>query len=409
MNDNVSFIHCADLHIDSPFKGLSNLSPELFKDVRESTFKALDRLVHVAIKKQVDFILIVGDLFDSEQQSMKAQSRLMDAFQQLYKHDIDVFVSYGNHDYLNGRMFYMDYPTNVHVFESEQVSHFIYNKHQKPTATIYGFSYENRSVHHNKAHEFHKEGDTPFHIGMLHGSLRSNTDHDVYAPFQISDLNTKNFDYWALGHIHKRQIVGENPPIVYPGNIQGRSKKETGEKGCYYVEMDGQHCSYSFVPLQHIRFEELHVDAIQCQQPLDLESLVDQAIKSVKEDIGKCILRINMTNCSNEIEAWYQAGFVQEMIDVINERYEKEMDWVYIQSFHVDHQVIWDKDELMKANHFIGELLRAFESSEETDAYVQPLLHHRQARKYLHSFTDEEKKEILSEAEELLMHHLMKE
>src|SRR5690625_3545256 len=250
MSKEISFIHAADLHLDSPFKGLAHMPASIFEQVRESTFAALDRLINMAIETQVDFLLIVGDLFDNEKQSLKAQIRLRRAFEELKRHHINVYLSYGNHDYTNGNSHPVTYPDNVFIFQNEQVNYFTYKKNEQALANIYGFSYENRAVNENKAPSYRiLDNQIPYHIATLHGSLHSNTDHDVYAPFYISDLAEKDFDYWALGHIHQREILKEDPYIVYPGNIQGRNRKEQGEKGCYHVSLSSTGTMASFIPL----------------------------------------------------------------------------------------------------------------------------------------------------------------
>src|SRR5699024_10142653 len=179
VTESISFIHAADLHLDSPFAGLSHVPEPIFSTIRESTFTALDRLVQAAIDKQVDFVLLVGDLFDHEQQSLNAQVRLRQAFEALERHGIQVYLSYGNHDYISGNRHPMDYPDNVHIFPDETVRSFIFAKNGTPVAAIYGFSYENRAVHQNKAEEYKLDrAAMPFHIATLHGSLATNTDHD---------------------------------------------------------------------------------------------------------------------------------------------------------------------------------------------------------------------------------------
>src|SRR5690606_23698300 len=99
MERNITFIHAADLHLDSPFKGLTNLPGHLFQEIKDSTFQALTHLVEAAIEYEVDFVLITGDLFDNEKQSLKAQIHLRKAFERLQKHRISVYISYGNHDF----------------------------------------------------------------------------------------------------------------------------------------------------------------------------------------------------------------------------------------------------------------------------------------------------------------------
>src|SRR5690625_3746019 len=132
----------------------------------------------MAIEKQVDFILIVGDLFDNEKQSLKAQIRLRTAFEALERHHITVYLSYGNHDYIKGNRHPVTYPANVCIFPDEKVRHFIHSKEGQHVAEIHGFSYENRAVLTNKTAEYQIVDQTiPYHIAMLHGSVQGNTEH----------------------------------------------------------------------------------------------------------------------------------------------------------------------------------------------------------------------------------------
>lgn len=408
MSEKLSFIHSADLHLDSPFKGLSHVTDHIFKDIRDSTFSAMDKLVDLAIEKNVDFLLIVGDLFDSDQQSVKAQTRLIKAFEKLKSNNIEVYISFGNHDYMNGRLFDYQYPTNVHVFDSEEVSHYIFEKNGVPLATIYGFSYQERAVIENKTDEFQTVSDTPYHIGMLHGSLASNTEHDVYAPFQINELVSKDFSYWALGHIHKRQILKENPPIIYPGNIQGRSKKEQGEKGCYFVELDSDYISKVFHPLQDIRFEQLVLDVDGCETIQDLEVYLEKEVVKARETYGKCILFVQLTSSTAQIVDWYQQGYVEEVVEFVNELNENGTNWAVMEDIKLVRNTRWNRDQLDEGGHFLGELVRTFNKPALTED-LSALFLHRKARKYIDYLTEEEMEEIHKEAEELLLHQLLEE
>src|SRR5690625_125979 len=222
MQGKLTFIHAADLHLDSPFQGLAKSPEQVFKDVQESTFQALENLTNIAIEKDVDFVLLVGDIFDENLQSLKAPIKLRQAFERLQSHNIYVYMSHGNHDYIKGHAHQVNYPANVFVFPDEHVTAYYYPNESESLAAIYGFSYEQRSVMSRKAQEYTKiKQRIPFHIATLHGSLHGDTAHTAYAPFNLKELLQQEFDYWALGHIHNRQVLHNSPPIVYPGNIQG--------------------------------------------------------------------------------------------------------------------------------------------------------------------------------------------
>src|SRR5699024_9762937 len=177
-------------------------------------------------------------LFDHEEQSLKAQIHLRNAFTQLQSHDIQVYLSYGNHDFIHKNNHQVTFPSNVFSFPSENVQSFFYEKNGERLAEIHGFSYESRAVTESKINEYPVRNQAaPFHIGMMHGAVYGDTAHHAYAPFSLEELSQKAYDYWALGHIHQQAVLNDSPPIIYPGNIQGRHRKEAGEKGCYLIEM----------------------------------------------------------------------------------------------------------------------------------------------------------------------------
>lgn len=405
MAEEISFIHAADLHLDSPFKGLSNLPEQIFNEVLESTFAALDQLIEVAISKQVDFVLIAGDLFDNEKQSLKAQIRLRRAFEKLESQSIHVYLSYGNHDYIKGNRYPVTYPENVSIFPGEKVTNFTFTKDGADVAQIYGFSYENRAVFERKAKAYKISDETiPYHIAMLHGSIVSNTEHDVYAPFQISDLVEEDFNYWALGHIHKREILKDNPPMVYPGNIQGRNRKETGEKGCYHVILKDKQAELSFIPLQSIEFQSKKIDVSSCKQVHDLEKQILREITSTK---GPQLIELTLTSDDPSLKEWERLKHVEDIVDLINETTVSGMNWKYIFRVSTDVKQVLIDEAMENGSHFIAELSHHLKETAILP-YIGELYQHKQARRYLKPLSNEEEQEIKEEAKQLLIQELLK-
>ncbi|MDX8045702.1 DNA repair exonuclease [Gracilibacillus sp. S3-1-1] len=388
----ITFIHCADLHLDSPFKGLKNIPTDLLAAVRKSTFKALDNLTEQAIKHQVDFVLLVGDVFDQEEQSMQAHMALLKAFRRLEAHQINVYISFGNHDYLASQTFPRNYPDNVYVFNSETVSSYPFKKGEQVAARIYGFSYENRAVLDNKIKEYQKTDEPCFHIATLHGSIGNEQakEHATYAPFQLSELKEAGFDYWALGHIHKRDVLAEHPPIVYPGNIQGRSTKETGEKGCYLVTLTENNPSLTFLPLSAMTFEKVEVDA---REWTDIPQVTEQLLKKLNTYTeGTTLIQLVISQVTEDKETWFINGYVTEMVNYLNEE--------LVASYIINYK--WTSEqkrsEWKHGGRFLEELATAF-AEMNVEQEVQALWKHREARAWLH---DLEEKEIVQEAELLV-------
>lgn len=408
MEKQVSFIHAADLHLDSPFKGLANVPEEIFTQIQNSTFQALDQLIDMAIQKDVDFVLLAGDLFDNEKQSLKAQIRLKNAFEKLETHGILVYLSYGNHDYIKGNEHPVTYPQNVFVFKDEAVRSFPYKKNDQHFANIYGFSYMEREVTENKTKEYVPENkEVPFHIAMLHGSVAGNNEHDVYAPFERKQLIDKDFDYWALGHIHKRQILhNEFPVIVYPGNIQGRHRKETGAKGCYHVHLTKTGSERTFLPLQALLFESLEVDVSACTEIHQVETILSKQLQSISGKTPQ-LIDLKLTSVDWILKQWESDQLLEEIIDVINESHIHKTNWQYIFRLTTETEAMTALTDLQAGDHFFGELLREFETTEIT-GFLSELYEHRQARRVLAPLPLEEKEGIKEKAKQLLMTELLK-
>jgi len=249
----MKFIHAADLHLDSPFLGLTTLPSSLLTTVRQSTFTAATRVFDRAVAEQVDFVLLAGDLFDRAEQSVAAQAYLFQQFDRLNDQHIPVIISFGNHDYLADQHQTVNYPANVTVLGPDVTTHTL-TLASGETVAVSGFSYPERWVLTDQVANFPVHAETQWHIGMLHGAVATGTG-DHYAPFHVADLLAKRYDYWALGHIHHRQFLAEQPPILYAGNTQGRSINETGEKGAYLVTSQAGKLVPEFFPTAEILWE----------------------------------------------------------------------------------------------------------------------------------------------------------
>ncbi|MBM7554133.1 metallophosphoesterase family protein [Thalassobacillus pellis] len=405
MSDTIKFIHAADLHIDSPFKGIGKMSGPIEDQIKESTFYALECLVNQAIHHQVDFVLMAGDLFDYETRSLKAQIKLRRTFERLKECNIMVFVSHGNHDFLSGPFPPVEYPENVYVFSKDHVTSVPYEKEGRVYARIYGFSYYERAVTSRMANQYQRTDEDCHHIAMLHGSVDTNTDHDAYAPFTIGELKDREMDYWALGHIHKRSILSDSPYIIYPGNTQGRSSKETGEKGCYLVEMNSRKTEVNFLPTHHFRFEKLEV-SVESPTLLELEQLLLEQKEKLRES-GSAIVYLHIKGEGEKLKVWENEGQIEDLINLLNEDESLEKNWIWFRKVTVSFTQPWDELQLSKEQHFIGEVIRQSEEASNMDEWLAPLYRHRTARKHLARLSPEEKEDILQGAKELLLTKLM--
>lgn len=331
----IRFIHTADLHLGSPFTGMRGLQPDQWKKLKDSTLDAFGRLIDYAVKEQPDFVLIAGDIYDGEDRSIRSQHRFQQGMQKLSEAGIPVVLSYGNHDHLSGKWTRFELPENVYAFD-EAVSQ-IRLSTANGDVVITGFSYAQRHVKEPVIHQYPiAEEKDAVYIGMLHGSLEGDTAHAVYAPFTKQQLLSKNYDYWALGHIHMRQLLHTDPPVIYPGNLQGRHKNESGPKGFYDVRLSGGASNLSFIPASVLQFDEVMVD---CSGIVHMNELLDACLAEAQEfteQYGAGIVEVKLANLNEEAQDMVKGITEEELMETIRESFSTLDDLVWVQSIAVD-------------------------------------------------------------------------
>ena len=294
----ITFIHAADLHLDTPFSGIEQTSKELAEKLRQAPYESLANIVDLAIEKNVDFVLLAGDLYNTKRVNIKAQSLFIDQLNRLDKAQIKVFVTRGNHDYLteSEHTLTLPFPDNVYQYDAEVSTHIIETKQNKRVA-VSGFSYDSQWVFDRKIEEYpNRANNIDRHIGMLHGSADSVISKEAnYAPFTLKELRAKNYDYWALGHIHMRQELAPN--THYPGNIQGLHKNETGEKGCLLIEWDNHTQQTHFIPTAPIIWETVETDISAVQNVAELFEALRGEMKTLNTERE---VLVHLTLRSNE-------------------------------------------------------------------------------------------------------------
>jgi DNA repair protein SbcD/Mre11 len=398
----VRFIHAADLHLDSPFKGLKHLPEELFQKVRNSTFRSLERIVHNAVKLNVDFVLIAGDLYDEADRSIRAQARLKKQFERLNQAGIIVYVIHGNHDYLGNYWSHLEMPDNVKIFGSE-VEELIHQTKEGTKVHLYGFSYDTRHVLDRKIASYPSAAkDGGIHIGLLHGSEAGETTaHEPYAPFTLKELKEKNYHYWALGHIHIRQELSEFPPIVYPGNIQGRHRKETGRKGCYAVTVTDEETKMEFIETQEILWEKTTVSLKGISKLSQVFDLCRAEIERLRKE-GGTLLEIEFLDSEEtEVEVLdkIKNGEVLEAFQD-GEEHQENFVWVHSLRIHDTDQLAFIEGQ----ETFLNDMIHTIQSWDERewDDVSSDLFHHPQAHRYIDSLDKEEKEEVKQSALSML-------
>jgi DNA repair protein SbcD/Mre11 len=400
----IKFIHAADLHLDSPMVGLKHLPANIHARLLESTFIALKRITKAAIEHQVDFVILAGDIFDGEDRSLRAQSRFRAEMNKLADKQISVFVIHGNHDHLNGSWIALDMPENVYFFGSS-VEKKEWRTRTGEKVHLYGFSYPQRHIYEKKVDEYKKMEQADFHIGILHGNEGGRADHDNYAPFTIKELQEKEFDYWALGHIHKRAILSEAPPIIYPGNIQGRNRKETGIKGCYLVTLNELEQKLEFIETADCLWEEAVIEATEAQSLQEILQLCQIEINRYRKANSGTLLTLLINDV--HLEDWREKRTLDgELLDLLVDEEAEEEAFVWIVQLIINERQKIDRERLKTEANFYEELFETVDSYHNLDPDLSLLFQHSLGRKYISSLSTQEQREILEKAESLLIRSL---
>lgn len=267
-------LHVSDLHLDTPFSGISKTIKGLHKRLIDAPFQAFERCVSIAINQEVELFLISGDIYNAESQTIYAQHFFYKQMQRLETAQIPVVLLFGNHDFLNLDNILPKFPNNVHYFSDSEVSTIRIETAKGKIVDVNGFSYTKRWISRDKSVEYpEKKKGADFTIGMLHGQKYTG-EQDHYAPFKVEALVATQYDYWALGHIHQGQVVHSLPLIQYSGIIQGRHKNETGDKGAYMIMLEQDMPPKSqFISLAPIVWQQA---SIVCQANDQATDLIQQ-------------------------------------------------------------------------------------------------------------------------------------
>lgn len=252
------FLHVADLHLDSPLKGLEQKEGAPVEQIRNATRRALVNMVDFALREGVNFVVIAGDLYDGDWRDAGTGLFFVRQMARLREADIPVVLIAGNHDAQNKMTQTLDLPKNVTYLRANKPETKFFDQWD---VAVHGQSFASAKVEHDLSIAYPAAHRDRYNLGLLHTCGVGDANHARYAPCTLDGLRALRYDYWALGHIHQRQELCGQTPIVYSGNIQGRHPKETGPKGCLLVTVDGRASMRDFVALDVLRWEHCIVDA----------------------------------------------------------------------------------------------------------------------------------------------------
>ena len=280
----MKFVHLADLHLDAKFDSLSSIDG-LPQKRRLEQRKALKDVVEYIKENDIKLFLISGDLYEQNYIRKSSIEYVNKLFEEIP--DTQIFIAPGNHDPYIKNSFYSTYTwsKNVHIF-NENIE-----KIDFEDAHIYGFGFTDFYCKQSEIEEIQVEEPDDINILITHGSLEGGSDDlREYNPLRQSKLKQLDFDYIALGHIHKPYYNEEkNQKIFYPGSTISLGFDELGEHGILVGDIEKDELKVKFMTIDPRQYEEKEIDITEMTSNEEvLEKLQNLVLNN--ENLYKIIL-----------------------------------------------------------------------------------------------------------------------
>jgi len=368
----VKFVHCADLHLDTPFRGLANVAPDVARDLNEATFKSYNNIIDLAITEQVDFVVIAGDVFNSKDRSLRAQFRFRDGLKRLAEQGIRSFIAFGNHDPLNGWSHTIEWPELAHRFAGKEVDICQVVRDGNVIATVHGISFPQEAVREDLSARFERPDSAVPSIGLLHANVGGDTRHAPYSPTTVDALSSRGFTYWALGHVHEHRVLrAEAPAIVYPGCSQSRQPNEVGSKGCYLVTItDGGPPDIQFVPTDVVRYYRGTVDVSACESIDAVQRAIVDRCRLVSEasEGRQLVVRLSVLGRTALHDELSHNDTFDDLSEAIKAELAAREPWAWLEKLSLETRGSYDVNQLVQQQDFAGDIVRAYSYLQSDEA-----------------------------------------
>ena len=413
----VRFVHAADLHLDSPFRGLREVEPAIGAELREATFAAYDKIIDLCLTEKVDALLVAGDIYDARDRSLRAQLRFRDGLQRLADAGIRSFVCHGNHDPLDGWEARIDMPEGCQRFGSE-VEAVPLDPNEPDAVVVYGVSFPQQDVRENLARRFQRDTRHLYAIGLLHANVGGDSGHEPYAPCTVEDLERSGMDYWALGHVHTRRVLREHDPVVvYPGNPQGRHRRESGARGVAVVDVgNDRQAQVRFRDVDVVRWETTVLNIADLSGEQQLLEVLDERLNGIAAVDRHAVVIVRLIGRGALHSTLRRGDMAEDLRAQLNDSLRGRDPFVWCAAVEVETAAPFDRAERRQAQDFLADILRLvdeIQAQEAPPAWLREplaaLYEQGRARRYFGSdpVTNAELLQLLDRAEECCVDALL--
>lgn len=336
----MKIVHTSDFHLEKSFKS-SSISFEFSDLRRKNIWKSVENLVDQVQKTKADYLFIVGDLFEEDYFTLTDGKRLFDL---LSKTEAKVYIVFGNHDPLNkdSVIHHLEIPENVRYFKNE-ISFF-----DEEDCRIFGISYDHYEFRSNflDSIDLHpkKKNLLLLHTDLLHPNKN-------YCPVSLEELKNIDFDYIALGHIHKPERVDDK--IYYSGSPEPLSFNDIGQRGALLIDLEDFQMDWLDTSESIFLEEEFEIDGYFSFY--DLKEKIENIQKKYNKDI---YLRIHLK------------GFLESKEEIIISELENELkDSIHYLEIVNSLEETFDYEKIYEHNEFnmIGQFIRQMKEKDIED------------------------------------------
>jgi DNA repair exonuclease SbcCD nuclease subunit len=354
----MKIVHAADLHIDSPLRGLSRLDDAPADEIRGATRRAFNNLVRLCIDEQAALLVLAGDLYDGDWKDYQTGLFFSRMMSELRQAGVEVAWIRGNHDAASKLTKNLRLPDNVRELGCRKAETVRY---EQLGVAVHGQGFASPAVTDDLSVRYPDPISGWFNLGLLHTALDGREGHASYAPCTLTRLVDKGYDYWALGHVHRAEVLHRDPWVVFPGNLQGRYARETGPKGAVLVELEGGRVR-SLAPraLDVVRWAVCEVDA---SDAVDADEVVDRARDSLEREVEAADERLLAVRLVVSGRARAHRALVEGLdrfcYDVRS--VAQDLGAIWIERVVISTRSQLDVDALRRLDGPIGALARAFD------------------------------------------------
>ncbi len=334
----IKLLHCADIHLDSPFH---SKSPEQSTLMRRELKKSFLSLINTVKNEKIDVVIMAGDVFDTPYVSADTVAFFKDAVSTVPK---TLFViSPGNHDpYCEGGVYTGNFPDNVYIFKSTELS---YIDIEGTNVRVYGYAFVGTNTLEACPFVGAKVEDES-KINVLCGHAEIGDPLSPYCPASVSDVENTGFDYCGFGHVHLNEDVkmAGDVPYAYSGCLNGRDFGETGAKGAILVTFDGKKPTFESKIFSTYTYEEAKLDVSGISDGSELRRKISALVSEYNEET---FLRVELV------------GYVPTTLNIDVKALENEINGVFFLEIRDLTLPLYGTEQLKNDPTIIGEFFRS--------------------------------------------------